>query len=143
MNILKCPKCGETYASFTAVSTHICPSDEGHFTPLPTVGLRYNSDKLRWRNFPMFLMVPLIEVGQFGETKYDTYNFLKGLPVSDSLDSLKRHLMAAEDPNQSDIDESGCHHLAHVAWNALVALHNIKQRPDLDDRYKTQLKISK
>lgn len=100
-------------------------------------GERKNSGKLRWRNFPMFLIRPLVEVGQFGETKYKTFNFLKGLSVLDTMDSMKRHLDKFEDPNVSDFDEeSKCHHLAHVAWNALVALYMIKTRPDLDDRYK-------
>lgn len=103
----------------------------------PKTGLRYNQNKLRWRNFPMFLMKPLVEVGAYGEEKYDTYNFLKGLPISDTLDSLKRHLEKFESPYESDIDdESKCNHLAHIAWNALIALHNLEKRADLDDRYK-------
>ena len=101
------------------------------------IGKRYNKGKLRWRNVPMFLFRSIIEVGQFGETKYDTFNFLKGLPINDIMDSMKRHLDKFEDPNISDIDdESKCHHLAHVAWNALVALYVLKTRPELDDRYK-------
>jgi hypothetical protein len=102
-----------------------------------SLGERKNSGKLRWRNFPLFLIRPLIEVAHFGETKYNTFNFLKGLYVLDSLDSMKRHMDKLEDPQQSDIDsESKCHHLAHIAWNALVALYTIKTRPDLDDRWK-------
>jgi len=100
-------------------------------------GSRDNKGKRRWRNVPRFLLRPLIDVGEFGEQKYDTFNFLKGFPVLDTLDSLERHLDKATDPNQSDYDEeSGIHHLAHVAWNALIALHNIENRKDLDDRYK-------
>jgi hypothetical protein len=107
-------------------------------------GTRYNSGKLRWRNFPMFLMRPLAEVGQFGETKYETFNFLKGLGVLDTLDSMKRHMDKFEDPSFSDKDEeSQCDHLAHVAWNALIALYMIKNRPDLDDRYKGPVKTPK
>lgn len=99
-------------------------------------GERKNNGKLRWRNFPLFLIRPMIEVGHFGETKYATFNFLKGLTVLDCMDSLNRHLDELVDPSKSDIDlESNCHHLAHVAWNALVALYMIKTRPDLDDRY--------
>ena len=102
-----------------------------------SVGTRFNNGKRRWRNIPRFLLSPLVDVGQFGEQKYDTFNFLKGLPVLDTLDSLERHLEKLSDPKMSDYDEeSGCHHLAHVAWNALVALHNIETRKDLDDRYK-------
>jgi hypothetical protein len=79
----------------------------------------------------------MIQVGHFGEGKYTTFNFLKGLPLNDTMDSLKRHLDKFEDPSQPDIDEeSGCHHLAHIAWNSLVALYHITTRPELDDRYK-------
>lgn len=111
-------------------------------------GDRYNANKTRWRNFPLFLMEPLVEVGAAAEKhpdnpkgKYDTFNFLRGMNVNDCLDSAKRHLMKAESPYHDDLDEeTQLHHLAHAAWNCLVALHNIKTRPDLDDRYKTQVK---
>lgn len=100
-------------------------------------GARYNNGKLRWRNVPMFMFEDIIKVGQFGEAKYTTFNFLKGLPMSDTLDSLKRHLNSFESPYESDFDEeSKINHLSHVAWNAIVALHMYKHRPDLDDRYK-------
>lgn len=100
-------------------------------------GNRFNSNKLRWRNIPLFLIRPMIEVGQQGEHKYGTYNYLKGLKVSDCLDSLMRHLDDATDPNRSDIDaETKKHHLYSVAWNALVAAYMIENRPELDDRFK-------
>lgn len=108
------------------------------------MGIRLNSNKLRWRNFPLFLVEPLMTVGAKAEKhpgnpegKYDTWNFLKGMYVSDCMDSLKRHLMKFEDPSQPDNDhETDASHLAHIAWNALVALYMIKTRPELDDRYK-------
>lgn len=109
----------------------------GNFWMSKKIGNRFNSDKLRWRNFPLFLIRPLIDVGQQGETKYGTYNFLKGQSVRNCMDSMMRHYDAFEDPEQNDNDEeSKISHLAHVAWNALVALYMIKTRPDLDDRYK-------
>lgn len=109
-----------------------------------TVGERKNSGKLKHHTFPKFLFRPLIAVAHFGATKYAAFNFLKGLSVNECLDSLDRHLDKLSDPKQSDydiIDEDGKpgskeHHLAHVAWNALVALYMIQNRPDLDDRYK-------
>lgn len=102
-----------------------------------SVGNRFNKDKLRWRNIPLFLLRPLIEVGHAGETKYGTYNFLKGQSVRNCMDSILRHYDSFEDPNQPDEDpESKVIHLAHIAWNALVAAYMIKTRPDLDDRYK-------
>lgn len=104
-------------------------------------GKRHNSGKTRWRNVPLFLFEPVIQVGQFGEQKYATFNYMKGLPMLDTLDSLKRHLAAFESPYESDEDpESKLNHLAHVAWNALIALHMLKTRPELDDRYKIEEK---
>jgi len=113
----------------------------------PNKGLRYNDNKLRWRNFPLFLIRPLIEVAHYGETKYKTFNFLKGMTTLDSIDCLMRHLDDFLDPTKSDYDldkevdgetvkGSQKHHLAHVAWNALVCLYMIIFRPDLDDRWK-------
>lgn len=108
-----------------------------------TQGVRHNQDKLRWRNFPMYLVEPLIEVGASAELregnpkgKYPTLNFLKGLKVQDTLDSMKRHMAKLDNPRESDYDESGCHHLAHIAWNALVALETIINKPEFDDREK-------
>lgn len=103
-------------------------------------GKRYNQGKLRWRNVPKFILKPVIEVGHYGENKYgDTWNFLKGLSVSDCLDSMDRHRDKLDDPRISDYDEeSKLHHLAHIGWNALVALYMIQNRPDLDDRLKLE-----
>lgn len=101
---------------------------------------RKNDNKLRWRNFPLFLMRPLAEVGQFGEGKYSMYNFLKGGEQNQYLDAIKRHLDKYEDPTLPDVDhESGVSHLAHVAWNALVGMYMMANYPELDDRFKLHL----
>lgn len=103
----------------------------------PELGIRKNDQKLRWRNFPLFLIRPLIEVAQFGESKYDTFNFLKGQTINNCLDAIKRHLDKFEDPSIPDEDEeSKVTHLGHIAWNALVAAYMMKTRPELDDRWK-------
>jgi hypothetical protein len=131
----------EWYVDFTHIelveAEYIMPTTTAQIEGAAKTGLRYNSNKLRWRNFPMFLMKPLIEVAQYGETKYATFNFLDGQTINDSMDSLKRHLESFESPYEPDEDsESKVNHLAHVAWNALVALHMLKTRKDLDDRWK-------
>lgn len=105
-------------------------------------GLRYNTNKLRWRNFPLFLCAPLAKVGDASEKregnptgKYPTHNFLNGLSVSDTVDCLYRHLEKFSNPNEPDYDpEDNQHHLAKIAWNALVALYYIENKPEFDDR---------
>ena len=106
--------------------------------------LRYNTGKLRWQNVPLYLFEDVIKVGEFGEKKYNTFNYMKGFPMNELLDSLKRHLVAFENPHKSDEDpESGVSHLASVAWNAVVALNQMKTRPDLDNRYKLPKKVKR
>ena len=98
---------------------------------------RFNEGKLRWRNFPMFLLRPLMEVAQYGEGKYATFNFLRGGDQLQYLDCIKRHLDKYEDPRLPDEDdESKVNHLSHVAWNALVAIYMLENHPELDNRYK-------
>jgi len=96
--------------------------------------------KLRWRNFPLWLLEGLIEVAQMGEGKYGTYDFLKkDYTINDHLDALKRHLMRFENPKESDLDEeSNRCHLFHVAWRALVAAYVYEHKPQLDDRFKNE-----
>ena len=98
---------------------------------------RKNDKKLRWRNFPKFLLRPLMEVAHFGEGKYETFNFLKGGDQLQYLDCIDRHLDAYTDPKQDDLDpESRVSHLASVAWNALVAIYMLENYPELDNRFK-------
>lgn len=106
--------------------------------------LRYNTGKLEWHNFPLFLLEDLIAVADYGGKKYATFNYLKGAPINEILNSLKRHLCAYESPFESDIDsESQQNHLAHVAWNALFSLYVQKYKPEFDDRYKILKKKKK
>lgn len=100
---------------------------------------RFDDKKLRWRNFPLFLIRPLAQVAQYGEGKYSMYNFLKGGSQNQYLDCIKRHLDKYESPFEKDLDdESKVNHLAHVAWNALVAIYMLEHFPELDDRFKIE-----
>lgn len=104
------------------------------------VGQRKNVGKVRWRNFPLFLLEELMRVGHEGEKKYSTFNFLDGMYFNDCMDSLKRHAMKLESPYHSDFDEeTGIGHAFHIAWNALVIGFMLMTRPDLDDRYKPKV----
>jgi hypothetical protein len=103
---------------------------------------RHNNGKLRWRNIPHFMLKGLVEVGQFGEKKYSTFNFLKGMPVSDVLDALLRHVEKLESPFEADIDaESGKNHAYHIAWNALYIAYLLEHKSEFDDRYKPEISI--
>jgi hypothetical protein len=73
-----------------------------------------------------------------GEEKYEKFNYKKGAPVSQYMDSGLRHQTAFV--NGEDLDkETNCYHLAMDIWNKMQALEvmltpEMKER--FDDRYK-------
>jgi Domain of unknown function (DUF5664) len=106
--------------------------------------LRYNTGKLEWHHIPMFLLEDLMKVGEIGGKKYFDYNYLTGFPITQLLNSLKRHLNSFESPFESDYDvDTAQSHLQHVAWNALVAAYVMKYKPEFDNRYKITKKRKK
>jgi hypothetical protein len=75
----------------------------------------------------------MAKVCTYGASKYDRGNYLKGAPLSQSVDCLLRHLLAWWEGEDKD-PESGHMHLAHVVWNALRLCQESIARPSLDDR---------
>jgi hypothetical protein len=80
-------------------------------------------DKLRWDLLPLETIEEIVKVYHEGAKKYgentwqnldDGYNRYKG--------AMMRHLVAHEKGEIFD-EETGCRHLAQVAWNAIAMLH--------------------
>ncbi len=71
----------------------------------------------------------------FGEKKYSTFNWRKGLTQRQCLGAALRHIFKHLDGEDID-EESSLLHLAHAAWGVMAAIRMLKDRPDLDDRYK-------
>jgi hypothetical protein len=97
--------------------------------------LRFNKGKPPLRYLLVFgaAVREVAKVCAYGESKYEMYNFCKGAPRSENVDSLLRHLEAYW--NGEDYDtESGCHHLAHVSWNALRLCQEALMSAGTDDR---------
>jgi len=80
---------------------------------------RHNSFKLKTELLPPEWELELSRVLHQGSIKYSSHNWLKGMPYSNCVGALKRHLLKYLLGEKYD-KETGCHHLAHVAWNALV-----------------------
>jgi hypothetical protein len=75
-------------------------------------------------------------IHQHGDGLYGIHNWRKGQPLSELLNSASRHIAAVV--TGEDIDpKSKRYHLAHAAWNVLVALNQTihsKHYAKLDDR---------
>lgn len=95
---------------------------------------RHNSGKPQWSLVDFEALKPMVDVLGYGAKKYAPNNWMKGLPYTQVIDSLMRHLVAFQ--NGEDIDqESGLPHVGHIACNAMFLSHMAEFRRDMDDRF--------
>src|SRR5574343_1509826 len=72
----------------------------------------------------------VVEILAFGDTKYGRYNWQKGMPAEDILNSLNRHQMAWMRGENID-PESGLLHADDIVVNALMFAYNLRHYPEL------------
>lgn len=102
---------------------------------LKNSGLRYNQGKIRHDLLPFDSIEEVSQVMTFGAQKYSDRGWEKGINWMICFGSLLRHTFAWW--RGEDLDpESGCHHMAHVAWNALALVSYSKRKVGFDDRPK-------
>ena len=85
-------------------------------------------DKLRWELLPLEDVEDIVRVYTAGAKKYGSDQW-QNLPdgIRRYKAALLRHLVEFDKGNEID-EETGCHHLAAVAWNAIAMLHISKQQ---------------
>ena len=85
-------------------------------------------DKLRWELLPLEDVEDIVRVYTAGAKKYGPDQW-QNLPdgIRRYKAALLRHLVEFDKGNETD-EETGCRHLAAVAWNAIAMLHISKQQ---------------
>ena len=104
-------------------------------------GMRFNSNKPKWSLVPQSALIPMVKVLEFGAIKYKPDNWKKGLSVVEMCESMKRHLDAFMEGENND-PESGLSHIGHLQSNAMFLAWMMENRPDMDDRNKTNYKLN-
>jgi hypothetical protein len=97
---------------------------------------KFSDDKAQFSLLPIKALYEVLKVGKMGAKKYGDNNFRKGRNVTDWTDAAYRHAFGGESFSTGhDLDkESLMPHLAHAAWNLLVALEQQMEKPELDNR---------
>lgn len=85
-------------------------------------------NKLRWELLPLEDIEDIVRVYTEGAKKYGADKW-QGLTdgIRRYKAALLRHLAEYDKGNEID-EETGCYHLAQVAWNAIAMLHISKQQ---------------
>lgn len=84
-------------------------------------GLRFDEGKNRLELLPPEWIVGLGMVMTRGAFKYDARNWERGMAWSKMVGCTMRHLLKFVCGERYD-SETGCHHLAMSAWNALALM---------------------
>jgi hypothetical protein len=103
-------------------------------------GLKFDSQKSAVHLIPPRAIEEEGYVWGFGEKKYGTWNWAKGLAILRICGAILRHTLAIMAGQDLD-PESGKHHGAHIRCCAGMLIHFYYEgRSDLDDRPDKELK---
>ncbi len=96
-------------------------------------GLRYNTGKNKIELLPPEWTWALGMVTTRGSIKYEENNWIRGMKWTTMIGCAGRHLLKFVCGERYD-PETGCHHLAMVAWNALALMTYDLRQLGTDDR---------
>jgi len=94
---------------------------------------RFDEGKNRFDLLPGYPLDQLAQVYTYGTIKYDDDNWWKGMPWKKVIGPLWRHFIKWLRGEKYD-DESGLHHLAHVAWQCFALIEYERHKIGRDNR---------
>jgi len=98
-------------------------------------GLKYDNQKPRMDLLDADFLTEVAGVLTFGANKYEASNWRKGIAISRLIAAIYRHLGAINKGEDRD-PESGLMHTGHLGCCVQFLDWMLKNRPDLDDRWK-------
>lgn len=104
-------------------------------------GTKYDTDKLLFGALPTKPLQELVRVFNIGANKYGMDNWRDGILWSKIFSAMQRHAWKWWGGEEFD-KEDGQHHLASIAWCALVLLEYINIHSELDDRVERENRSS-
>jgi len=111
--------------------------DDGRGKIVLVEGTKHDQGKPRWDLLPFDAVEEVVKVYTFGATKYDAWNWTKGIKYSRIAAAMFRHWVKWWWRGLVNDEETKCHHLASVIWCGLALLHyelNKERFKEFDDR---------
>lgn len=101
----------------------------------PVVGNKFDIGKAPLHLLRFASHKQIAEALAYGARKYGEYNYLNGLEHLRVGDAIERHYGAYLDGEDID-QESGLPHLAHLGASVFILLDLVREKPELDNRYR-------
>jgi hypothetical protein len=98
----------------------------------PTGAVKHSAQKFKYSLIPHRPYEELAKLYTYGANKYSPRNWEKGFAWSDMIDALERHLVAFKSGEFND-KESGCKHMASVAFYAFGLMEFEHTHPELNN----------
>jgi len=102
-------------------------------------GTKFDGDKIPLHLLPTPALEEIAKVLDFGQKKYDSWNWAKGMKWTRLIGACMRHLFAWARGESID-PETGLSHLAHLGCCVLFLLQYELSNLGEDDRYKSFIK---
>lgn len=100
-------------------------------------GIKYDDGKAPMNLLDRYALEQLASVLAHGAVKYAPENWRGGIAYSRLIAASLRHLMAVSDGEDYD-QESQLPHAAHAMCSLMFLLWMMRNRPDLDDRWRAE-----
>lgn len=104
--------------------------------------MRFNGGKPKLSYVDQDSFMDTADVLDFGSQKYARDNWRKGLPVTEIIDSLERHIAGLKRGEFLD-PESGLPHHGHIGCNVMFLSHVMRQHPEFINLMDIQEKAAK
>lgn len=104
---------------------------------IQSVGTKFDAQKPKISLIPAEAIIEMAMAFTYGAQKYGADNFKQGISYRRLLDAAFRHLIALSNGEDADI-ESGNSHAGHALASIAMLCYMMKNKPELDDRFKKE-----
>lgn len=98
-------------------------------------GVKFDNGKPDMTDIPLEAMWEMGKAFTYGQKKYGKNNYRNGMLISRQLAAAVRHIYQHLDGETVDPETNSTTHLGHALASIAMAVYNLKNNPDMDDRF--------
>lgn len=118
-------------------------SQESNQNAANKVGLKFDNGKPDLTDIPKEAMYEMGAAFSYGQKKYGKNNYRNGMLISRQLAAAIRHIYQHLDGETIDPETGTTTHLGHAMASIAMAIYNMNNNPEMDDRFSKDLEKHK